>query len=508
MKILRIFSIGVLIAMLILSVLFTASCQSNEAPVQNDLNDSNASNEAAPEQNDVTGEDPDYIELLSSEYDFNGYEFKVMVPEGEAHMSDSGPAIYASEELIGEVVNDAIFNRNKKIESALNIVINVFVHAPGSIIETYHAVARDVKAGDRSFDIAIPHIIQNVDAMAAEGLLADWNHIASVDFTQPWWNKAAMDSFSMAKRNFFAVSEFNFGNYGNTYAMFFNKDFLQEYNLENPYDLVREKKWTVDKILEMTKDIYQDLNGNGTVDPEDLFGYSGSNTGVLLGFMYASEIVLFKTDDEGVPYIAFINEKTNNLINKITGLYYEDNRSYIYGNTEINIFKAMEENRMFLQADKISEIIKLRGAEIDFGILPYPLYDENQERYRTYVDAWGGVLCIPSNIYDDELDKIGVIVDALSYETMVNLKPAYYEIALKGKYARDEESGEMLDILYGGLIYDLSYAFNRGAHHNHLIFPSNVNERRGSRFVSSMERIEPAIQSYLDDMHERISNLD
>ena len=56
---------------------------------------------------------------------------------------------------------------------------------------------------------------------------------------------------------------------------------------------------------------------------------------------------------------------------------------------------------------------------------------------------------------NNKLEMTGAVLEALAYESRETVIPAYYDIALKGKYARDPESVEMLDLIFAGRIYDL-----------------------------------------------------
>lgn len=58
-----------------------------------------------------------------------------------------------------------------------------------------------------------------------------------------------------------------------------------------------------------------------------------------------------------------------------------------------------------------------------------------------------------------EKEKVGAIIEALSYELYKTVRPAYYDVALKSKFARDNESEEMLDIIFNGTIYDFDYVY-------------------------------------------------
>ena len=51
---------------------------------------------------------------------------------------------------------------------------------------------------------------------------------------------------------------------------------------------------------------------------------------------------------------------------------------------------------------------------------------------------------MPTNASDPERTEI--ILEALSAESRYTVQPAYYDISLKGKYIRDEECADMLDI--------------------------------------------------------------
>jgi len=101
-----------------------------------------------------------------------------------------------------------------------------------------------------------------------------------------------------------------------------------------------------------------------------------------------------------------------------------------------------------------------RGMESDFGILPLPKYDENQDNYYSVVNPYtGALLGVPKSA--DDFERVSVILEALAAEGKYTLQPAYYDVVLQRKYTRDEESGEMLDLIFGSRVYDVGavYAF-------------------------------------------------
>jgi len=107
----------------------------------------------------------------------------------------------------------------------------------------------------------------------------------------------------------------------------------------------------------------------------------------------------------------------------------------------------------------------LRAMEDDFGILPIPKWDANQDRYYATLNNWHAyTYMIPVTVQD--VEKSSYIMDAMAYHGMKIIKPAYYEVCLQRKYSRDEESSDMLDIIFSSTVYDLGTVYNIGGYPN------------------------------------------
>ena len=59
-------------------------------------------------------------------------------------------------------------------------------------------------------------------------------------------------------------------------------------------------------------------------------------------------------------------------------------------------------------------------------------------------------------------EETALFMEAAAYYARENITPAYYTTALKTKYARDEESSAMLDIIYENRWCDLGNLYNVG----------------------------------------------
>ena len=122
-----------------------------------------------------------------------------------------------------------------------------------------------------------------------------------------------------------------------------------------------------------------------------------------------------------------------------------------YGAVELQ--QIFEEGRGLFLGEVMQLVFRLRTMDIDFGLIPFPKYDSNQQNYGHFVHQTTALLSIPVSTKD--YVKIGAFVEAMAYESMYTLTPAYYETALNGKYFRDPESSEMLDIILQSRTFDL-----------------------------------------------------
>jgi hypothetical protein len=104
---------------------------------------------------------------------------------------------------------------------------------------------------------------------------------------------------------------------------------------------------------------------------------------------------------------------------------------------------------------------KMRNADIHYGILPMPKYNETQEKYASTIEPYHFfVLAIPTN-NTDNLDKITFCLEAMAYLGQETVTPAYYDVTLKLKrFSDDDDSPELLDIIFSNRIVDISIMFN------------------------------------------------
>ena len=463
-------------AALLLPVL--AGCQSGAPAPAADITDP---------PSDSSAETTDDRPQIPPDTDYEGYEFRVIARGvGKWTCTD----MYA-EDANGESLNDAVYARNQYVEETLNI--NISQQLVDNDSTMLSSVRASIMAGDDSFDL-IWMGSQFITKLSLDGLLADMNSIPTLDLTNDWWDQKAYQNLKIGDRIYMTTGDISvMGNYA-TYVISFNKTLHSEHKLEDLYSLARDGKWTMDKFSELARLVSGDLDGNGKYDENDLYGFMtyGSD---YPGFMLASGGSFAKIEGENIT-TNYNNERVITMLTKLSELKSE-NCSYHFPNDEVAT-KIFTEGRTLFSFRTLINLNFYRNMNTDYGILPMPKYDEEQAEYYCGVHAYGLSL-IGMPVTNTDYERTGTILELMGWKSREVLTPAFYETTLKGKYFRDDESGEMLDIIFSSRVYDIGYYSNWGGLHTRLeSMSSNKSDNFASVFASIESSVDEAVTETID----------
>lgn len=173
-------------------------------------------------------------------------------------------------EMNGNAVNDSQFVRNSNVQELYNCVIaENNINAPNDALNKLRS---SVNAGDNAFDIFLPRM-QAYSTLVTGGLVIDLNKIPYIDFIKPWWDAGSINGLSMGNRQFGINSYMTTNDKGATSTLVFNKKIISDYNIDSPYHHVSGSTWTLDIFAEIIKKVSMDLDGNGEMNENDLFGF-------------------------------------------------------------------------------------------------------------------------------------------------------------------------------------------------------------------------------------------
>ena len=449
--------LSAILAALILASSLTACSESNagtntdetKAPTAGNAAEGTETEEAEKELSDLEKRQLIPDDLPDKTWD--GAEFRVYT--SDATFADYEGEIVA-EEITGDACNDAVYNRNIKIEDRFDVKIAVNSDsAPQDMPRTLSQSGTDDYHVVAFYDYVASTPISN------EALL-NWMETPYQNLDKPWHNKLANDGATINNRLYAICSDLSYTSMTFTHTFFANLDLLDQYGCqrEDLYNMVLEGKWTIDAFISMISEMYQDTNGDGKADKDDLygFGYSIWNPADVWFTAFGGEMVSF--NDEGKLDITFMDDKTVSMMEKLMSFHY-DFKGFNSLATQYDEETYFVNNKLVFAPMRFqAAYTDLRDMEAEYTMLPYPKWDETQETYYTNADDKFTVFGLPMPSYNN-LEFVSMIFEALCAESYKTVYPAYYDQALKGKYSTDKVTAEIVDLTMAGRKFDFAFQF-------------------------------------------------
>ncbi len=441
----------------------------------------------------ITEDTAEKVEIPDVKYD--GYEFRVMGVT-ESTMLQANEIAVESE--TGETLNDAVFARNRMVEEKLGVKITYIPETGDNIILS---IGKSVLAGDDDYDAAIDHT-DHISSGIINNYLVPISEIPYIDVEKSWWNTDLIESAAINGKPYFLMGDISYSWKNATWALCFNKRLYADYDLEEPYAMVRDGKWTLEMLESHCRDITKDLNGDSKLDKEDQWGLLSSKTAGI-GLVTSTGITTITTAKDGSLEYALESERNVNVLEAIRKFISNNDLQLraedITGSSNIwtDIINIFRDGRALYRITVLGDVVGLRDMNDDFGIFPLPKYDEEQDSYYTTVQAWNiGAYIITASATN--LDRTGTILEYMGSVSKDTITKAYYDVTLNGKVARDDESSEMLDIIFNSaMTTDVGLAFNIGDVTNTLKTMINSDtDNIASTLASSKDSTIAAIQKF------------
>lgn len=380
------------------------------------------------------------------EKDFGGQEYRV---RSVTYDPSSYTTIFDPAELNGEIVNDALYNRNRSIEERFNMV---FTASEDSYDNNFKQLKEMNIAGDNALEMVMC-INRNAFAAAVDGYLTNMERLAYLNLGKPWYSKVINDSMTIDGKLFFAYSDECLQMFESAILLMFNKDMMTDLQLEIPYSIVQDGQWTFDMFHQYTSAALMDLDGDGSYKKGDQFGIMTNIDFFFPSFWICADTLSVAKGADDIPYFNIPgNERWISSMEYVVQLL---NENLVYLESAA---KRTETVQYFTQRESLFCMSTLgrmpitRDMEDDMGILPLPKYDEEQENYRSRViDGWLHV--VPATVSDTEY--VSIIMEALACESYKNVFPAYYDNFVSHKILRDEESIAMMNLIKDTRVLDM-----------------------------------------------------
>lgn len=445
-----------------------------------------------------------YLEPVEG-LDFNDEVFRILVPHDERY---SG--VYAEEGVVSkdfafrysqngyDIMQDAAYERALAVNNLYHTDIQA-VMSKGNIVDevmadidgqlgTYNLILCGV---DTIGTLALNHYLSDLTAFDQEEIHLD----------APWYNQNFVRNMSIGGRLFYVIGDFSVLDNDKISVLQYNKTLWEQYGLDDPYQKVFDGTWTIDVLHEACKGRAKDVDKSGTIDQYDSFGFVMDYTdiGTLMqggGCFYAE-----KDRENDLPYLSLDTPRTHQMLDALLALQNDKTASGDMGGfnkyaSVPNVYeycnKMFMEDRILVRLTDIYRVTQTSVMNSDFGLLPVPKFDVAQPEYYHAYASDAPAVAIPSYVERGNLKDHAAVLEALSYYGREILLETYYEVILKGRILRDENTRTILDIIFDSSYFDIGLCNDFG--NISTVFDGSVQKGKNT-FAVDYDAIKAAVES-------------
>ncbi len=463
----------------------------------------------------TTPDDPGTVTPVV-DYEFDGeiknYDttIRVLARSGEQATNwGNYDLVYDEEnELVVTEIKNAIKKRNDKLEEDMGVTIN---HIPSS--DPYNDAYIGLYMGRDQYDLILPGV-KGAGTMAQSGFLLAMDELPNMNPEKGFYDQRAFKQLAINGRNYLFFSEITVVNLDATWLYYFNHELIDEYVLENPYQLLQDYQWTIGKLIDMCAIATKDADGTAT--KEDDWGIVGHDY-IITSLYHGTGEMIATADETGEISITMNTPRVIQFVNKVIELrqYWaryqlklsgiaNDTNPYGFasGDNYNELMKTFAGGRALFMGEVLAsarDLTAIDDGTLNIGILPCPLLDENQEEYFTPVNDIAACTVVPFTA-EPRAEDLSNIIEYWAYLSHDTLYEAYYEQAQKSRFSKDDISPEVIDMIFDAVSYDIGAGFAWGNLAREL---TAIVWDGSTDFASMYDRCGGAAQSALNEFMDK-----
>jgi len=424
------------------------------------------------------------------------------------YTSGGGTGDFFAEEETGDILQDAIYKRNTTVEERLNIKINLINETEDTWGNTPVDKARaSVMAGDNAYDVMIGHSVR-WPILSLEGYLLNISTVPYLKLSEPWWSDNVIQQFTIGGNLNFIVGDIAKSFYSYTSAILVNKTLARKYDLPDMYEIVFDNKWTFDFLGEFVKNIYRDVDGNGVMDANDEYGFHFQFHNITTSAFDVFNAHMIKISSDGYPNLDPDYEKLVIITEKLYELAYNNPGVVhdIYRHEEYPVNEIFLDGRTMMIPSALGQGTSPGYRDFnDLGIIPYPKYDEYQDKYYSSALTSVSLMCVPIDCR--KTDVVGAFMEAAASDGYKNIIPVFFDTVMKVKVARDEPTEKMIDIIRIGALISFEKIYSLSIGEPNYAILHVLGGRSSPNFATWYAANETKIITSLENLVEQMENL-
>lgn len=415
----------------------------------------------------------------------------------------------------GDLVNDAIFTSIASVEERLNVDIQTVLRKGNDNnvrTEYNNHITNQILAGDSTYDWT-DALINFGGTLASNGTFRNLLNVEYLNLDKPWYIPNMEEDISIAGRLFFVSGDASLGYLKSAFCIYYNRDMAKNLNIEDVEALALDGKWTIEKVAQIAQQGAQDLDGDGKYDLNDQLGFVSRDSNHPRGLIGSTGMQLLSRKDDGSHEYTFGSDRDHSVMTALSDLQNNTPGSYFFGgsSTQSNLSNYNKISEMFIGGKilmvtaEMDHVISCgyHGMEAEYGVLPYPKYEEDQEQYRTLSRTTHNCFLMPITCKDPSM--AGAVLEALGSSNYNSVMPAYFEVALKTKYSYDTTASKIFDLIHDSMGMDFGYVYSNALSSQPISVYTNILSNINS-FSSSIKAQQKMIAKLYDKLVETIND--
>ena len=438
------------------------SCNNPENP---DASGSNGAGDTKPVETDEYGQESFTSVVPVDDLDFEGETLKIL------HRDALNVQREWYKDVTSDDLDEVIAMRNEAVAETLNIDVQYQAMASSNYEDCLNqftaAIKEDVDNDFHYYDIVANYAYAGANVAVRDYIanLNDKDIFPFFEFSLPCWNQAIVNTTTVNDKLFYITGDINLSTFDKSIVVFLNKKMYNEKkNASDPDDLqdvAIEGTWDYEDLYRWST-VFAETNGTDGSQHDDFHAISADYGSIPLdAFPYAWDLEDLVEEADGThSYNVVGNQKVEDAIVKVqnllngsisAGVCNDDNTGgcslggYSEPITHFANDKSIFTLHLLYSTEEDNTI--LREMESEFGLLPVPKYDEEQENYGTTAHDSYTLMTVIDHSQSSIPTKGEMVSAYLQYsteESYTNVRGYYINRIVKPKYfGTDDTNGSV-----------------------------------------------------------------
>lgn len=356
-------------------------------------------------------------------------------------------------DTLNEINKQSYYHLNMT-EQELGINLNIALKVPGGYGNMESFVTKIYTlSGSDNIDLVCQYSLAGAVGVQ-QGVYKNLLEVDHIKWDAEYWSEDLLKAHTINNKLYYCTGDLTPTVLETMFVMVYNYDLANKYQMGNLYELVDTNQWTIEKLYELTKGCYLDVNRNGQKDNSDEYGLVSAVYNELDPYQYGGDLECLVVNSVGELEVnsQLYGEYGTTLCKKLRQLLHDNPGAYCNTKENGRYSNAIREGKTVFQVMQAGELITgFTESDVNHGILPMPMYDSDQGRYRTTNSMVYSMFSIPIIARDPNMSA--AVLESMAHSGYVKINPAIFK-AMQYKYSTRSDDARMLEILRKGISYD------------------------------------------------------